>query len=222
MNIFSEKSRVTGRPPIRLDREIVVAILQIIKGGWERILMSSDTGADDGEVKITECLRDGMREEANTLKIKMRIIVLPGTESKSHPDMDKPDGRTDIPLIIVNTFYRYSEHDPHAVIECKRVADSNTRLCREYVVQGIDRFQSGKYGGNHSTGFMIGYVISGDIQSAILRINRYLEGKSRTAETLKLSNIINQSWVRESTHLRNSGYPIRLHHVFLEFASTKS
>ncbi len=157
-----------------------------------------------------------MREAAD--EIEMELAVLPGTESLSRPDMDRPDGRTDIPIFLTEWLSYHKRHDPHAVIECKRVADSRTDLCRAYVAGGIDRFKSGKYGGDHSTGFMIGYIIAGDAQSAVLCINRHLERKSRHDETLKSSDIKGHSWVRKSIHSRESGLSINLYHAFLKFA----
>ena len=208
-----------GRPFIALAREIAAGIMRIVEDGWGRALASSDIGADDGEVEITERLRDGMREAANARAIEMRLIVLPGTESRSRPEIAKPDGRTDISLLVIEIFLRYGEHDPHAVIECKRVAGSRADLCRSYVVEGIDRFGSGKYSGNHSTGFMIGYLVAGNANSAASGINRYLKGRSRMVESLDRSNLVAASWAWRSAHLRSGGSQIELHHAFLAFAA---
>ncbi len=177
-------------------------------------------GADVGEVEITEQLRDGMRQAANarSIKINMKLVVLPGTESRPRSDIATPDGRTDIPLFLIEIFLRYGAHDPHAVIECKKVAGSRADLCRAYVVEGIDRFRSGKYGANHSVGFMIGYLVAGDAQSAASGINRYLKRKSRIAESLEPSDLVIASWAWRSVHVRNNGVPIRLHHALLAFA----
>ncbi len=210
---------VAGRPFVTLAREIVAGILRIVEDGWARTLASSDVGADNGEVEITERLREGMREAANARKIEIRLVVLPGTESRSRPGILRPDGRTDIPLLVIEIFLRYGEHDPHAVIECKRVAGSRADLCRAYVVEGIDRFRSGKYSGNHATGFMIGYLVAGDANSAVLGINRYLEGKSRVADSLDRSSLVAASWAWQSVHLRSGGLSIELHHAFLAFAA---
>lgn len=213
---------VAGRPFIALAREIVAAILRIVEEGWGRALASSDVGPADGEVEITERLRDGMREAANARAIKMRIVVLPGTESRSHPDVAKPDGRTDISLLLMEVFLHYGEHDPHAVIECKRVAGSRADLCRAYVVEGIDRFRSGKYSGNHATGFMIGYLVAGDANSAVSGVNRYLKGRSRVSESLDRSDLVAASWAWRSAHARRPGRSIELHHAFLAFSALGS
>ena len=64
--------------------------------------------------------------------------------------------------------------DPHAIIECKRVAGSDAKLCREYVTKGIDRFAFGEYGRRHAIGFMAGYLESATADLAARGINRYL------------------------------------------------
>ena len=147
------------------------------------------------------------------------MIVLPGIESRSRPDVPLPDGRIDISIQWIEIFVRYRAHDPHAIIECKRIAGNNTHLCREYVVEGINRFRIGKYSGNHSTGFMIGYLIAGDASTAATGINCCLNRKSRRAEILKPSSPIGESWVWESCQPRTIGSPIELHHAFLAFAA---
>jgi hypothetical protein len=83
--------------------------------------------------------------------------AIPGTESRSNASVVLPDGRTDIPIFFIEVFFESQDHDPHAVVECKRIAAGDRRLCREYVVEGVDRFRIGKYGQNHAIGFMVGY-----------------------------------------------------------------
>jgi len=132
-----------------------------------------------------------------------------------------PDGRTDIPLMMVKIFLRTREHDPHAIIECKRIAGSDKHLCREYIVEGVDRFASGKYGENHAVGFMVGYVLSGTSAAAASGVNAYLSGASRNADRLVPIAIIDSpTW--HSRHARaDSSSPVDLHHSFLGFASKR-
>ena len=150
-----------------------------------------------------------------TANVKARLIVLPGTESRSKSSVMLPDGRTDIPLMMIEVFLCTQEHDPHAIIECKRIAGSDAHLCREYVVEGVDRFASGKYGENHAVGFMVGYVLSGAPASAATGINAYLTRVSRMVDQLAPSHIIDAlTWY--SRHARaEASCPIGLHHAFL-------
>ena len=211
----------TGRPFIELVREVATAILRTVEAGWSIALESSDVNAESQEVVITEQLRDGMRNALKSGKFPWQksMIVLPGTESRSRSNVFSPDGRTDIPIFMIEIFLRFFEHDPHVIIECKRIDGNNIRLCREYVVEGIDRFRLGKYGGNHSTGFMVGYLIAEDAKTATAGINRHLNRKSRNTENLNPSTLVNESWVWESIHAREEISSIELHHLYLSFVN---
>jgi len=202
-----------GREFIQLGPEVVAAILLTLIAGWQQASASSDVNADAGEVLMTERLRDGMR---NALKGgAWQLIVLPGTESRSKTSVLLPDGRTDIPLMMIEVFLRTQEHDPHAIIECKRIAGSDTHLCREYVVEGVDRFASGKYGENHAVGFMVGYVLSGTSIEAADGVNAYLGRVSRMAEQLQTADIVSDStWYSQHGRTQPSE-PVELHHAFL-------
>lgn len=212
---------VAGRRYINLGSEIATAVLRTVKAGWTLALQSSHLGMDAGEVKITELLRDGMRCALNSGRFSWSklMAVPPGTESRSRPEVLVPDGRIDIPILWIDII-RFGEHDPHAIIECKRVSGGDARLCREYVVAGIDRFQSGQYSENHSTGFMVGYLIADDTETTVTGINRNLNHRSRSAENLRPSDLISEPWAWGSLHPRLTSSPIVLHHAFLAFAES--
>ena len=221
MKLPFDDSATSGRQFIDLERDIATTILRTIEDGWGLALLSPDVNTDTGEIKLTERLRDGMRQAVNEGRLPWHatMVVLPGTESRSGPEVLVPDGRTDIPIFWIEIFLRFGEHDPHAIIECKRIDGNNTYLCREYVVEGIDRFRKGKYSGNHSTGFMIGYLIAGDAKVAVTGINKNLNRTSRSDENLKPSDLVTESWVWASRHPRKDTLPIELYHAFLAFAA---
>lgn len=210
-----------GREFIELAPEVTAAILLTLLAGWKHASSFADVNAQAGEVLMTERLRDGMRSELKSRRLpwgKM-LVVLPGTESRSNSAVMIPDGRTDISLMLWEVFWRTQEHDPHAIIECKRIAGSDTHLCREYVVEGVDRFRSGKYGQNHAVGFMVGYLLSGTAVEAADGINAYLTRTSRKAEHLKPADVAKGMLSWESRHGRPSTTsPIHLHHSFFELA----
>ena len=162
-----------------------------------------------------------MRRALNgrTEKWAKKMTVLPGTESRSGATL-QPDGKTDIPILLQELREAYDDHDPHAIIECKRIAGSDAALCRRYVVDGIDdRFIGAKYAGGHRTAFMAGYVLSGNIEAAVAVINRYLANRGRAAERLAACTALPATWARSSRHPRQSSAPplIDLHHAFLTF-----
>lgn len=212
-----------GRPFIDLGPETAAAILRTIEAGWARASSLPDVNADTGEVKMNERLRDGMRNALapGGLPWSGTLIVQGGTESRSRPDILVPDGRTDIPILLIEVFVRHGEHDPHAIIECKRIAGDDAGLCRKYVVNGIDRFRRGQYAANHAIGFMAGYLIAGDANAAARGVNGYLNGKRRHGnrasrnENLIPSTLVDGSWAWTSRHPRAETSEIDLHHAFL-------
>lgn len=211
-----------GRPFVRLKPYVARAILRTVAAGWAVALASADVHAGATEIAMTERLRDGMRQALNSgnLPGSRNMVVLPGTESRSRSEVLLPDGRTDIPILWIELFLQFGEHDPHAIVECKRIAGSDSSLCREYVVEGIDRFRSGKYAGNHAAGFMVGYLISGNACAAVEGINAYLNStrgkhQPRREENLAPSSLISESWAWASRHPRMDALPIELHHGFL-------
>ena len=219
MRIPYETPPALGREFIELGPEVVAVILLTLAAGWQRACAAEDVNANAGEVLMTERLRDGMRGVLRNSPWK--LIVLPGTESRSKASVVLPDGRTDIPLMLIEVFLRTQEHDPHAVIECKRIAGSDTHLCREYVVEGMDRFVREKYGENHAIGFMVGYVLSGSPSESADGVNAYLRRVSRSVDRLAPSDISDGTW--QSLHARSKpSMPIRLHHAFLGFAGTSA
>ena len=122
---FDVKS-TAGRRFINLGPDIATAILRTVRAGWALAFQSPDINTSTGEVEITERLRDGMRcaLKSRNFPWGKSMAVLPGTESRSRPEVPVPDGRTDIPILWIKIFLRFGEHDPHAIIECKRI-------CRE-------------------------------------------------------------------------------------------
>ena len=225
MKLPHDLPTTAGRPFIDLGPETAAAILRTIEAGWARASTAPEVNADAGEVVMTERLRDGMRGAlaASGLRWGGTMVVLPGTESRSRPDVLRPDGRTDIPILWIAIFLRFQEHDPHAIIECKRIAGDDARLCREYVDNGIDRFRTGKYAANHAIGFMAGYLIAGHADDAVTRVNGYLNGGRRHgnrdvrhSENLIQSKLVEGPWAWTSRHPRTDGSEIDLHHAFLQ------
>ncbi len=210
-----------GRRTIRID-EWREALLRTLHAGWQRALATPEVNPGADEVPITEHLREGMRAELNESDADWckRVTILRGTESRSSPDVTRPDGLTDIPVLFTDIRERLGEHDPHAIIECKRVAGNDADLCRLYVVEGMNRFATGKYAGNHADGFMAGYLLSGTTEEVVTRIDRYLSREQRQDERLGPCQVLDTPWTRSSRHPRpESAAPIDLHHAFLGFAS---
>ena len=226
MTLPAGGSATLGRPLIRLADVWAIAILRTVEAGWAEAVGHPDVNAGTKEIAITTRLRDGMISavESGQFSWKGEMVVLPGTESRSDTDISQPDGRTDMSIIISEMARLYGRrgHDPQAVIECKRISGNSASLCREYAVNGVDRFRRGKYAGDHVIGFMIGYLISGDARSAASSINKYLSRKSRDEESLRPSNLVRESWAWQSDHQRKGNESIKLQHALLAFPSPKT
>lgn len=213
----SARPGVFGRQFIDVGDERRAAVMRILEAGWKRASDHPEVHAGAGEVEITERLIHGMRAalKAKVVQWSKKMTVQRGTESSSSPDAPKPDGRLDISVFFTEIREEYDEHDPHAIVECKRIAGNHADLCREYVVEGIDRFVTGKYAGNHADGFLAGYLLSGDAEAAVACVNRYLSGKERRPERLESSTVLDVPWARSSRHVRPApAGPIALHHAF--------
>lgn len=218
MRIPDESNGAIGREFITLWPEIIAAILLTLQSGWTVAGVTAAHSAA-GEVEITERLRDGMRKTLNAGRLpwSKSFLIAPGTESRSTLAVATPDGRTDIPVYLIKVFLQYCEHDPHAIIECKRLDGSDTHLCREYVVEGVDRFRSGKYAENHAAGFMAGYLIRGDAPEAATGVNAYLSRVARIPEHLSPSDVVEEPAFWRSSHARSVPRPpINLHHALFE------
>ena len=203
-----------------IGRDRAATILRTISRGWRMALARTAARPGTPEVELNEMLRDGMRDavEPRLRGRGPRMLVPGGTETRSTPDVLAPDGRTDIPLHFLSLLEELHNHEPHAIVECKRVAGSNTQLCRRYVVRGIDRFVDGQYGARHAAGFMAGYVESGSVGRAVGGINGFLGRKNRRDEQLGPARGMGREWTRSSRHPRTGGRaPMILHHAFLEF-----
>ena len=206
-----------ARAPLFLGRTVRAALIKLIDAGWKIATRQMTGRAGQAEVETTEYLRDGMRDAAKRLgSFGRQITIAPGTESRSTRGSRRPKGITDIPIYLRTIREEYDDHDPHAIVECKRVSGSDAALCRNYVVEGIDRFRTGKYAEGHAHGFMAGYLVSGDAVAAVRGINRYLTGRGRIADQLARSGEMGTQDCWKSRHDRDMGrQAIRLEHVFL-------
>ena len=134
-----------------------------------------------------------------------------------NPDVVRPDGLTDIPVFWIELFRTFGEHDPHAIVECKRIAHTERHLCTDYISEGIERFRTGKYSQNHAVAFMVGYVIAGTEETAVVAINQRLKRAQRLEELLRSSDLVREPWAYTSWHSRDAVGRIELHHAFLTF-----
>lgn len=213
------RRRGFGDRSIDIQPSRTADILTILNAGWYRILARPEVSPAACEVELTGHLRVGMIAAVNARVVRChkRISIQAGTETFFGTDV-VPSGLTDISIHLRDIRERTLDHGPHALIECKRIAGGDAPLCRLYVVEGLDRFTSGKYAGRQTVAFMAGYVLSGSVGAAADGINRYLLRQGRDAEHLRSCTVVAAAWARSSRHPRlPPAMPIDLHHAFLTF-----
>ena len=178
--------------PVSLADATIIAILRVIQLGWRAAadVAERDAVVLSQELPMTNRLRAGMRRVVDSSENLCPMRITPGTKVIRSED-GPAAGLTDISIYL----NRLEGHDPHAIIECKRVHGGDSDLCRLYVTQGICRFRSGQYGADHAQDFMVGFVVRGDVGGAVAGINRYLDGRQRQVDQLTESGVLAESWV---------------------------
>lgn len=174
---------------------------------------------------MTEALLESMRSHlhsrgrsamGSSVERREKVTVARGTEVPPNRGQSGLLGIPDIAIYFHDFRVSLNYHDPHAVIECKRISCSRPQLCRLYVHQGIERFISGKYARDHCVGFMIGYLLDGGIPSAVELINGYLKNDFPASEILVVSDSECSHSVYISRHSRPTlPDPVVVHHTFL-------
>ena len=206
-----------GRPRLLSHPDLIRVILRLQFDGWNHALRhdpSLTAGRD--EPYMNGRLFQGMQYMRNQLGLStIYILEAPGVRSSA--TLAKPDGEPDIVVL----FAAFSESEPHALIECKRLDphENPRRLRREYVHSGIDRFIDGRYGSGHEVDFMVAYVLRGDEPAAMRDVNSHLQNVSRPTDSLQpIRGFQNLGFIAQSEHTRKvDGLQFRLLHRFVRF-----
>lgn len=219
-----------GREPLDLDSDLTILILRLIKRGWELAYKSAVLHRGCEERLMTEFLLQGMRShleprwgsaEGSSVEWRQNVTVARGTEVPPRRGHSGVVGIPDISVYFHDIRVRQNYHDPHALIECKKLSPSSARLCKLYVVEGMDRFASGKYAADHSVGFMVGFLLQGGVPSAVERINGFARDELGPCEILVPADLRCSHPVHTSRHPRSTlSFPVAVHHTFLRVPSS--
>jgi hypothetical protein len=97
-------------------------------------------------------------------------------------------------------------------VEAKNLKVNDSDLKRRYITTGIDNFLiGGKY--SDCDGFLIGYILDGDVIDCVEGINKLLEKDNRRTEVLKRSKFL-------GFDLFSSNHTTKyLNHIFLLYAN---
>jgi hypothetical protein len=103
----------------------------------------------------------------------------------------------------------------HVVAEGKR-----SSLAGKYVEEGMARFVTGQYAQGLDKGGMVGYVMDGQLDDAILAVKDAVESRRKLLKMAKKATLDesslrpNDKQVKETEH-RQAKRPFLIHHIFL-------
>ena len=168
-------------------------------------------------IRMESCMKD-VRRKRNLPFVIIYENTTPTDEMSEGDDDSAKSSRVDIALFS----WEYDPDEIYLTIECKLLRPK--RLPRLYVVEGIDRFVQGRYGGKTRIGAMIGYVLEGTPERVIDLINSQIERRWDSGHRLTLTDSI--GWletVYSSQHHRESAFsPITLTHFLFNMNDIES
>lgn len=96
------------------------------------------------------------------------------------------------------------------IVECKRLRSADNA----YIIEGLERFISLKYGKNDAFGGMIGFVISGNKFNIATELNKKISNLSHTNTINTVTSIPSF----ESNHTKLNNGQIDIYHLFFDFS----
>lgn len=191
---------------------LIPGIIDLVLASWRRL---PTPAAGDHEVPITTSLIIMMRRHKKRSEHPFHI------DAESDELDQKTGGR--LGRIDMRMLHGWRE-DVYFAFECKRLNvlsnGARSSLAGEYADDGMARFVSGKYARGLDSGGMLGYVMDGDLKSAMAAVKKAIEAR-RTALCMDSDGTLAGSSVRprntrvkETSH-RQAGKPFLIHHVFL-------
>ena len=209
--------RIEGSPKQWSDflSDLIPDILLLVIKTWGKYKKPDDIIL---EVPINKWFAERMRQEKNK-QGDLPFKICPEV-SIPDPNTGKELGRIDI---LFDPVYTINEH-VYFAFECKRLhiiydkrMETNTG---EYIGDdGMMCFITGKYSEELPSGGMIGYVMDGDVYSAILTIKKAIKKQNNTlclcpnTSLEDCSLLPNEKQVKETKHKINNDFTI--YHVFL-------
>lgn len=215
--MFSEpQSLGLGIPPEEasgISTDIEQAMLELVVDGFKEWEQSGfkrfGNREDDYTARLAKCMQDV--NDNSSFRVQPEYPDF--TEEMREGDEDSRKA-PHIDIVI----FPYTERDVFLSIECKRLAEND--LTRLYVVEGIDRFVTGKYGRKSTVGAMVGYVIEGTPEEIVNRINIHIERHLRMGQGHRMGLASPIHWLQsvyKSNHVRSGQYPrICLTHLLLD------
>lgn len=160
-------------------RDVCNVFLSIINSGKK---LSNDENAIRDA--FCEYLQDDIYKNNNTDVVRCYHVDTEVREGER--------GRTDIRFLKVKD---YEGQRVYYTIECKRL-DGNSRLCKEYVYNGIHRFTTGKYPTYLGCNAMLGFVVCDiDLSETVNNVNCHLDATEHLHINSAMSSMVRlESW----------------------------
>jgi len=191
---------------------LIPAIIDLVLASWKRL---PTPAADELEDRITRKLAARMINRKD--RSEQPFLIIAQSEVLNHSTGGLL-GRIDVRI-----FHGWRE-EVYFAFECKRlnVRRNGARhsLSGEYAEKGMARFVTGKYAGGLDSGGMLGYVMDGDLKSAMAAVKKAIEARRAklcmdSNGTLAVSSLRPKiSRVKQTSH-QQAGKPFLIHHVFL-------
>lgn len=109
-----------------------------------------------------------------------------------------------------STFWKGGEYK--YFVEAKNLKANNSGSKRRYITTGIDNFLTGgKY--SDCDGFLVGYILEGNIEDCVVGINKLLEKDNRKTEVLANNTLLGFDLFTSNHTSKN------LNHIFLLYDS---
>ena len=193
--------------------DLIPKILDLVVSAWKTFTKPAH---DEYEVAITAKFRSSLIN----LKDFRR---LPVTIQREIPEDDlqtgKERGRIDL------RFTHGYRENIYFAFECKRLnkIDSKNKinsLAPEYVKEGMMRFVTRKYASSVDKGGMIGYVMDGNIDTAIRAVNRNINHNRINLKISKSNSLLPSSLIPSNSEIKETqhdldGRNFMIHHIFL-------
>ncbi|MDO4571131.1 MAG: hypothetical protein Q4D38_12150 [Planctomycetia bacterium] len=189
-----------------VQKAIVNHCVRVLIKSFQELKKTGDFRLDWEEDDFTEKLRTVQKEscweESLFLETQMNCTraedSTPGYAARS-------------PCIDIHFEIQRSEKSFHCYFEAKRIKGNGSSLSRQYVINGVDRFLAKRYPRGH----MVAYLVEGNLQDAVAKINRYLCRKKREEESLRSMQSENMPDCFESNHKEYGS----MLHIIMDFVS---
>ena len=193
--------------------DYVPGLLKLILNSWQTFQPPAKLHENPITKKFCAHLRNNKDRDTHFFRIEW--------ESTELDEEGNELGRIDLKFIACGSC---DEH-VYFSIECKRLHTTFPdghfdSLARQYVEEGMYRYFNGQYATTLNKGGMLGYVMDGNTDTAIIDVEKAVKFRKdmlclEPCTGLGPSNLINDKLVKETHHSSPGKSSFIIHHIFL-------